>query len=616
MYYVEASTLKQVLQKYFSHGADIPEYQRDYVWSQEDARSLYLDLTDHRTSYMGPMVVVPAKTGGRVEVVDGQQRMTSISLLFYCIRTFCKYGRDAATDDNAKYHFDEAEQKTTVLIGENTRSFITHDLDKEKKAYQEARTRTLDAKEAKSNESRIIKCWDTARDFIFEQVFNAEYKLWIEAHDLDDPEHWNVHTSRKMLKLFDQVVESKMTPIEVAGEETAFLVFERLNSKGVPLSAIELIKNTIMRRSREINGGNEEFPSIKDCWSHLRSCFKKINMNATEAILTCLSVLDKNFRNSTKASLYEDAKNFIDALTETRACSNFTHELAELAEQLSLLHSAKFNAGSDYDRQPYPLLVENNYKSQWAPILFAHNKSPEMGIATAEFAFRILIRQAGIKGRGNRIGKELREHLYNVLDNDPADADSLYEELCETCNLDDSDTVMRDLLADGIFKSNSIAKTILLLCCTRKMPADWDRPDLSGLELEHVLPQNPSQWTTYQVGDDPESTIRHLWSEGAIQANYESRWQAQAYSIGNCALLHQSLNKEISNKNYCEKRSYYKAYHEDDNPKGSSFPITHSVDKIASENGGTWTKECIQKRAMQIATEFLLVVPANGRRQH
>ena len=618
-YRVFAPKFGDVLEEYFRDGAFIPEYQRDYVWTREDAIGLYEDLCDKRTSYMGPMVVVETVSGNRVEIVDGQQRLTTLSLLLYFIRSFCKYGYERTQNDYAKDVFEEVEQRTTRLIGEKSKPFITHDLLKEKNAYEDATRRSLDAREARSGDSRITKCWDAARDFIFERVFNENYNKWIETNDLANPCNWDKGTAALVKKAFSGVIdEAQITPIKVAGEETAFLVFERLNSKGVPLSAIELIKNTILRKSRELNNGNCEFGSIKQTWSELLKHSKDIKLSPAETVRVCLSVHDLEFFRDTKqASLYEDTKRYIDSLKDKRDCSRFTKNLSELAEQLSILHRQKFVASkkSNYDRQPYPLLLENNYKSQWAPILLAHRRCPEMGLATAEFALRILLRQAGIKGRGNRIADELRKYIYSILESNPTDADTLYQALCDNCNLDDKDEVMHDLIVESTFKNNSTAKTILLLCCCRQMPSDWFRPDLSEIELEHVLPQDPKEWSSYQVGDNDDQTIENLWEDGAIQANYSSKLDQQIYSIGNCALLHQSINKSISNSEYGVKKNKFQKYDSDTNEDGSSYPITHTVDKIASQYGDRWTKECIRNRAEEVAKTFLRIVPADGRRE-
>ena len=64
---------------------------------------------------------------------------------------------------------------------------------------------------------------------------------------------------------------------------------------------------------------------------------------------------------------------------------------------------------------------------------------------------------------------------------------------------------------------------------------------ISEIELEHVLPQDPKEWSSYQVGDNDDQTIENLWEDGAIQANYSSD--------GYC--LHVNHNDQYFNfKNY------------------------------------------------------------------
>ncbi|SIO86263.1 DUF262 domain-containing protein [Nocardiopsis sp. JB363] len=82
------------LHKVFSSDYDfrIPDYQRPYAWEVEDALQLLDDLTDalerdgEEPYFLGSVVLVKGKESARAEVIDGQQRLTTLTILFAILR--------------------------------------------------------------------------------------------------------------------------------------------------------------------------------------------------------------------------------------------------------------------------------------------------------------------------------------------------------------------------------------------------------------------------------------------------------------------------------------------------------------------------------------------------
>ena len=78
-----ASTLLQLLQPGIHYR--IPSFQRSYSWQVTDATSLLEDLldgmNDERAHFLGAMVTVRTSVPNVLELVDGQQRLTTVSLI-------------------------------------------------------------------------------------------------------------------------------------------------------------------------------------------------------------------------------------------------------------------------------------------------------------------------------------------------------------------------------------------------------------------------------------------------------------------------------------------------------------------------------------------------------
>jgi len=75
----------------------IPEYQRPYSWEDEQIEQLWDDLysameSDDESYFLGPMILIGPKKDDYFEVVDGQQRLTTLTILFCVLRDL--YGSD------------------------------------------------------------------------------------------------------------------------------------------------------------------------------------------------------------------------------------------------------------------------------------------------------------------------------------------------------------------------------------------------------------------------------------------------------------------------------------------------------------------------------------------
>lgn len=117
----------------FMEGADkryvIPVYQRKYDWKYENCRQLYDDLkkivTDGRNShFFGSIVSAVVPDGSKIEshIIDGQQRLTTITLLLLAIRNLIVQ-RKVATNEGK---LDEQISQRFLIspwAGKNERKF-------------------------------------------------------------------------------------------------------------------------------------------------------------------------------------------------------------------------------------------------------------------------------------------------------------------------------------------------------------------------------------------------------------------------------------------------------------------------------------------------------------
>lgn len=105
---------------------EIPFFQRGYVWEEENWEDLFNDLLDENSDhFLGSIIIKDTKRSGHYSIIDGQQRLTTISILLrVCYDTYLRYKSNIKEADknlynsqigNMIFHWVENEQNEPVL---------------------------------------------------------------------------------------------------------------------------------------------------------------------------------------------------------------------------------------------------------------------------------------------------------------------------------------------------------------------------------------------------------------------------------------------------------------------------------------------------------------------
>lgn len=233
---VNKQSVKQLLETGKEHPFVIPEYQRPYAWGCDEVQTLFDDLWDFTTSeggtegnstyFLGTIVSYENKHGEQ-EIIDGQQRITSLFLLLRAIYTSLQRIPDKSKE--AKNFISQIEPtlwRTDKLTGEVNFADI---LLKSKVLNNEGNeilkkilaTGVTDPK-AKDNYSK---------NYIKLQALFAEASK----------------TNPLMIYEFIYVVLNKaiILPITADTQDTALTIFSTLNDRGLPLSDADIFKAKI-----------------------------------------------------------------------------------------------------------------------------------------------------------------------------------------------------------------------------------------------------------------------------------------------------------------------------------------------------------------------------------
>ncbi len=212
----------------------VPKYQREYIWTTENWELLFNDIAEEvdNDHYLGTIITINSSADSEnpdLEIIDGQQRLTTISLLFCAIYKRLKELNSEedsfiANRVNLKNRILVYNSKTPrlVLSSQNNNDSDYKALLNEISLYEMAK------KPANHGNRRIVKAnryfQDRISDFNIDQLQDFQNRLY----------------------------NSTLVKIEVASHSDAFTLFESLNNRGVPLSAIDIIKNKALSELEKI----------------------------------------------------------------------------------------------------------------------------------------------------------------------------------------------------------------------------------------------------------------------------------------------------------------------------------------------------------------------------
>lgn len=234
----------------------IPIYQREYSWGEKHCKALVKDIEENEGNnyFIGSIIWVKDVN----EIIDGQQRLTSLNLLLTAL-----YNKMNSFESNEDINFIKTSLKRMLVVGDKCR-LVPQRQGKNKEDFEYLiNSEILKKSAAKPNNygNRRIS-------------HNYEwFKSYVELFD------------EKMLSsLFNKICGLTFISARVDDAQTAFTLFETMNNRGMPLSAIDLIKNSYLSRSKDksrVNNWEELIAILGD--ENNQEQFLRNNYNAFRA---------------------------------------------------------------------------------------------------------------------------------------------------------------------------------------------------------------------------------------------------------------------------------------------------------------------------------------------
>lgn len=238
----------------------VPDYQREYVWKYDEHIEQFLEdihqsaYNNDESYFIGSMITVK-RTDGRYDIIDGQQRLTTIVLCLCSITNILK-------------HFENEDPRINQI-----REVVNHLLYR----YDIANNIEQVRLELQYEESREI----------LSQIIKSSAKGIAVPRDLDlTPSVMNIvlaygHINSYYQNLIQQglsdaideirhfLTKVEMVVIETEDLGSALKIFETINQRGVGLNAMDLTKNLLF-----INADDSEYGKIKTIWKSISETLK------------------------------------------------------------------------------------------------------------------------------------------------------------------------------------------------------------------------------------------------------------------------------------------------------------------------------------------------------
>lgn len=526
----------------------IPRFQRDYSWTNDEWEDLWADVLgtlndgSEASHYMGYLVLQSADDKS-FDVIDGQQRLTTISLIVLSVLKNIQRLIDAGNESEANTQRLNQIRQTyvgyldPVTLIARPKLTLNRNNNNYFQTYLVPLVR-LPQRGFRASEHLLRKAFEW---------FDKQVAAYLKRSTGDE--------GKRLAQLVEDISDRLFfTVITVTDELNAYKVFETLNARGVRLSATDLLKNYLFSVLDRGGETDHELRNLEDRWEGI------VGRLQSENFPDFLRVHWNSRHNfARQADLFKTIRTKV---TNRDTVFQLLRGMEEDLDAYLALSSPEASEWSQDDKQLAGVLKTFRVRQPF-PLLLAARRT----LDAADFT-GLLRATMVISMRYNVIGAYStaeQERTYNAVAERVAKGDLM--------QLGPVLQAMRGIyVEDKSFRSAFSEKSIrttdsrnnrvvrFILCALEKHFSGNDLSFTSdAFNIEHIFPQNaPDGWGGFS--NDEAETL--------------------TYRLGNMTLMQASANRAVGVAEYIDKRASYEQ---------SSFGITN---KLAKENA-EWTPERI-----------------------
>lgn len=526
----------------------IPSYQRPYSWTVEQASELFDDLYDfYQTEddedyFLGSIVLIKQESKPYSEVIDGQQRLTTLTIL---LATICSLFE-------GKYML---ELKEYIM-----------EPGKESQGLQPLPRLTL----RERDKGFFLK---------YVQELNFNEMLKIEPLSLENESQRNIQLNGKYflgtlndkfgqnldgLKSFVQFLVTRcyLVAVSTPNQQSAFRVFSVMNSRGLDLQPTDIIKADIIGKIPDGKQGD-----YNDRWEEMEIELGRAGFNDLFSFIRMIYAKEK-----AKKSILEEFRQHV--LSKIQNPEDLLEEVLEpYASALAIIKRANYQAVTNAQEINTNLRWLNRIdNSDWIPvaILFLAKNRDKPG--DVQWFLKKLERLAAyLHVCAKNVNERIKRYneIITVLEHRP-----LANPISEIELTDKETSEMKKALNGDIYELTPRRRNYIILRLDAFISDGAASYDPTTLTIEHVLPQTV----------DPSSEWSALWPDENIR-------KAWVHRVSNLIPLNRRRNSKAQNYDFAKKKSaYFKG-----SENVSSYALTTQV-----LNTSAWTEEFLTKRQEEL----------------
>lgn len=499
----------------------IPEFQRGYSWGEDQVEDFWNDLiSDSDSNFIGSFVLnyenlkeekKDSPHYGYIDIIDGQQRVITISLFLSVIRNIAKAEGFIDLADRIQRNtlgFEDpvnGQTTTRIVCGESLQDFYLTNVQKENSDICSVVT-------TEKEEKLVV---DNA--LFFKSKIEEELKA-------------SPNKEEKLKEIYSNVREIISVQIRIDAEDDAFEIFETLNARGIDLTLGDLLKNLIFGK---LKGKTD----LETRWETVVSNLKYVKVDIAQFV-RYFWISKYSFLPGKK--IYREIKRELKTVSDY---DKFLNELVNTSNHFKLFLNSNLDDWTEYDHSKEIYDSMSGIKT--------------MEITQCYVLFTALMRNDFTKTRWTKFFKLVEQFsfIYFFISKQPANkVERLYSKIAieieshskepESRQLNLLDTSFRNL-KDQLIKikperslflekfesieyknSPTTIDTIryILTQLNNSKTTGEHSIDFTNVNIEHVLPKNPAKWDLTKTAIKP----------------YVNK-------LGNLTLLHHKINSEIGN---------------------------------------------------------------------
>ncbi|MEB7832295.1 DUF262 domain-containing protein [Staphylococcus xylosus] len=562
-------TLEGLLQPNSDVTYNVPEYQRNYSWKEEQIETLYADIkSEEKGYYVGNLLIYTDDNENHI--IDGQQRLTTLSLfLLGVFENLLKFEKKL-DDTNKRLEVSEQMSDIRRYLLIDRKDVRLKLLDNDKNVWKNITLILNNEEPGGWKKYTLFKRYDYIRSHLIGQIDNLE----------------------ELLEFQNKLSNVVLLEIAVPDLNDSYQVFASLNSKGLPLTPLDLLKNIYLSKGGEI-----------EKWHELKSLFEK------EDEIDDIKLRQFILNNYDGLENYDNAQSLTKGKIIKKYEKIFNEKKANYID--SLLHRAQiFNRISNNERQytyslsglskldattSYPLLLN----------IMVKQEEYELNDEHINEIINILIilyvrRNITLIPKASNLRHDLMT-MKNYIYKKGLKSNDIVEYIKkEVKKIIPNDEQLTSALESGIYDRNKKTTRFILITLERVKGNFFNKAKRDSLDeftnekgtliwsIEHILPQGlnlSDYWKDVISPDDRERAVE-------IRDEY-------VHKIGNLTLT--PYNSELGNKTFVEKLNFT------DNKDLVGLNLGLYLNKSINKKNSQWDIKDIQVRNRQLTSDVIAI---------